>query len=304
MNVYRLLLIGSLAVILAACSSQTQQSDASGVFEAREVIVSSEAAGKILELAIEEGAPVTANGQSGSIDTMQLYLRKLQILATMKTLETKRPDIRVQIAAIEQQLATAQREKERVEKLLGANAANQKQLDDITAQIALLGKQLSAQKNTLSSANEGITGESSALEIQVAQLDDQLAKCRVVNPISGVVLAKYAEAGEVTAPGKALYKIGDLNNMILRAYIIASQLTEVKLGQKVTITTDFGADSSRSYSGTIAWISDKSEFTPKTIQTRDERANLVYAVKVAVKNDGFLKIGMYGSVILVREHNN
>jgi len=232
----------------------------------------------------------------GSIDSVQLYLRKMQLISNEKSIVVRRPDVQKQIAAVVQQIATAKTERTRVINLLKANAANQKQLDDINAQIAVLEKQLDAQKTTLVTTNQGITDDTQGLKLQVAQIEDQLYKCRITSPINGTVLVKYAEMGEVAAPGKALFKIADTENMILRAYVTADQLTQLKEGQKVKVFADFGEDKSREYAGTLSWISSNSEFTPKTIQTRDERANLVYAVKINVKNDGYLKIGMYGNV--------
>jgi len=245
---------------------------------------------------VEEGEILTVNQQVGTIDSTQLYLRKQQILSSKKSLQSRRPDVNKQIAAIEQQIITAKTERKRVDNLLKANAANKKQLDDVNAQIAVLEKQLDAQKTALETTNQGITEDSEGINIQVAQAEDQLNKCKIMSPIAGTVLLKYAEAGEVASPGKALFKIADTNNMILRAYITADQLTKIKVGQKVKISTDFGKDDTKEFDGTVAWIASKAEFTPKTIQTRDERANLVYAVKISVKNDGFLKIGMYGDV--------
>lgn len=297
MKLSRALLIGlSTALLLSACSGNKNNFDASGVFESTEVIVSSEGSGKILTFDVQEGQEIKAGDTVGCIDTVQLYLHKMQLSANIKALQSNRPDINTQIAVITQQIAAASVEKTRIENLLKANAANKKQLDDIDTQIAVLNRQLDAQKSTLISTNKGITEQSSALEIQVAQIEDQLQKCRIVNPINGTVLAKYAEQNEITAPGKALYKIADTKNMILRAYITSGQLTQLILGQKVKVLADFGDKGYKEYQGTISWISSKSEFTPKTIQTRDERANLVYAIKVAVPNDGYIKIGMYGGV--------
>ena len=193
-------------------------------------------------------------------------------------------------------LDEAEYEKKRTENLLKENAATQKQIDDIDSQIAVLQKQLEAQISTLQRGNASVTEESSAYEIQVAQLEDQLNKCRISSPINGTVLAKYAETGELAISGKPLFKVADIQNMFLRAYITADQLSQLKLGDKVKVFSDLGDDDRREYEGVITWISDKSEFTPKTIQTRDERANLVYAIKIAVKNDGYLKIGMYGEI--------
>jgi len=296
----KFILLGlAISTLFISCGKSKDDADASGTFEATEVIVSAEASGKILSFEVEEGEILTANQQVGTIDSTQLYLRKQQILSSKKSLQSRRPDVKKQIAAIEQQIITAKTERKRVENLLKANAANKKQLDDVNAQIALLEKQLDAQKTALETTNQGITEDSEGVLLQVAQIEDQLHKCKIVSPIAGTVLLKYAEMGEVAAPGKALFKIADTNNMILRAYITADQLTKIKVGQKVIISTDFGKDDSKQFDGTVAWIANKAEFTPKTIQTRDERANLVYSVKINVKNDGYLKIGMYGDLKLI-----
>jgi HlyD family secretion protein len=290
------LLTLAISSLLFSCGKSKDDADASGTFEATEVIVSAEATGKILNFNIEEGQTLTANQPVGTIDSIQLFLRKKQLNSSDKSIQVRRPDVQKQIAAIEQQIVTAKTERKRIENLLKANAATQKQLDDITAQIDVLAKQLDAQKSTLTTTNLGITNDSESMKLQIAQINDQLKKCRIISPIDGTVLVKYAEMGEVTAPGKALFKVADINNIILRAYVTNDQLTQLKIGQKVKVSSDFGKDKNREYAGTVAWISDKAEFTPKTIQTRDERANLVYAVKINVKNDGFLKIGMYGDV--------
>lgn len=283
-------------LLTTSCGKSKDEADASGTFEATEIIVSAEGAGKIISFNVEEGQLLTAGELVGAIDSTQLFLRKQQILSSNKALQSRRPDVKTQIAAIEQQIITAKTERKRIENLLKANAATQKQFDDINALIALLEKQLDAQKTTLETANQGITEDSQGIRIQEAQIADQLHKCKIISPIAGTVLVKYSEMGEVAAPGKALFKIADTNNMILRAYVTADQLTQLKIGQKVKVTSDFGKDKNREYTGTLSWISNKAEFTPKTIQTRDERANLVYAVKIDIKNDGFIKIGMYGDV--------
>ena len=293
----KVLIVGlGLALVAASCGKSKNDADASGTFEATEVIVSAQASGQILSLNLEEGQVLTTNQLIGTIDSTQLYLRKKQLQASGKAIQSRRPDIKKQIAAIEQQISTAKTELKRAENLAKANAGNQKMVDDINAQISVLEKQLDNQKTILESSNQGITDESEGLTFQIKQLEDQQDKCKITSPIDGTVLLKYAEMGEVAAPGKALFKIADTNNMILRAYITADQLTQVKLGQTVKVKTDSGKDGSKEYIGTIAWISSKAEFTPKTIQTRDERANLVYAVKINVKNDGLIKIGMYGDV--------
>lgn len=289
-----------LVICMVACGKKQGDFDASGTFEATEVLVSSEAAGKIQDFRVEEGMMLKAGQVVGQIDSVQLYLKRMQLLASVKATESRRSDIAKQIAATGQQIATARREKERYENLVELKAANAKQLDDINANILLLEKQLIAQKSTLENGNRSVTEESSALEIQVAQLDDQLQKCRISSPISGTVLTKYAETGELATVGKPLFKIADVENMFLRAYVVSTQLAELKLGQQVTVVADYGTEDKREYKGRIAWISDKAEFTPKTIQTQDERANLVYAVKIAVKNDGYMKIGMYGEMRIDR----
>lgn len=289
---------GTALLIVSACGNQTPTYDATGTFEATEVIVSSEAAGKLLQLTVEEGTQLKAGEEVGLVDTVQLYLKKLQLEASMKSVESQRPDLTKQIAATKQQIATAQREKKRVENLLAAGAANQKQLDDWDAQVALFERQLVAQESSLRNSTNSLTEQGNSVGIQVAQMEDQLNKCHIQSPISGTVLAKYAEAGELAAVGKPLFKVGDIDRMHLRAYITSEQLAQVKLGDKVTVYSDYGNSEQKAYPGVVTWISDRSEFTPKTILTKNERANLVYAVKIAVDNDGALKIGMYGGLVL------
>lgn len=296
----RFMLIALLALLYTSCSKKDGQYDASGTFEATEVMVSSEVAGRILAFDIREGQVLIANQQVGYIDSLQLSLRKKQLESSIKAVASRRPEVQTQIAVIQQQIATAKTEKQRVENLVAANAANQKQLDDINASIALLEKQLAAQQSTLTSSSQGISDEISTLQVQIEQIEDQLSKSRIINPIDGTVLVKYSEVNELAAPGKPLYKVADMENMIFRAYITSDQLTKVKLGQTLKIYADFGEDR-REYDGVVEWISSKSEFTPKTIQTKDERANLVYAIKLAVKNDDYLKIGMYGELKLQNE---
>ncbi|MBP1615506.1 MAG: hypothetical protein H6Q13_2954 [Bacteroidetes bacterium] len=292
--------IGTLfsVALLAACGRGGDEYDATGTFEATEVTVSAEAAGRLLNFNAEEGTVLQAGNQIGLIDTVQLNLKKLQLEASMKSVQSQRPDLNKQVAATKQQIATAEREKRRVENLLKAGAANQKQLDDRNSELAVLRKQLSAQTSSLQNSLQSLTEQGSSVGIQVAQVIDQLEKCHIVSPIDGTVLAKYTEAGELATIGKPLFKIADMEHIYLRAYITSAQLAEVKLGNKVTVFSDYGEDIRKEYQGTITWISSRSEFTPKTIQTKDERANLVYAVKVAVKNDGNLKIGMYGGLKL------
>lgn len=286
----------SLLFLLTACGSGTPEYDATGTFEATDVIVSAEASGKILGLDVEEGTLLKAGQEVGIIDTVQLYLKKLQLEASVKSVEGQRPDILKQVAATKEQIVQAQRERDRAANLLRVGAANRKQWEDAESLLEVLRKQLAAQNSTLQNSDRSLTWQSSSVGIQVAQIEDQLRKCHIVSPLTGTVLAKYAEAGELAAPGTPLFKVADMEQIYLRAYITSEQLSEVKLGQKVTVYADYGKEVRKEYPGVVTWISDSSEFTPKTILTKDERANLVYAIKVAVKNDGMLKIGMYGGV--------
>lgn len=286
----------SLLALFSACGNGAPKYDATGTFETTEVLVSAEASGRLLYFDIEEGMLLKAGEEVGVVDTVQLYLKKLQLEASIKSVEEQRPDILKQVAATKEQISAAQRERNRVANLLKVGAANQKQLDDAEDQLEVLRKQLVAQNSTLSNSHQSLTWQSSSVGIQVAQVEDQLRKCHITSPITGTVLAKYAEAGELTAMGTPLFKVADTEQMYLRAYITSEQLSQVKLGQKVTVFSDYGTDEHKQYPGVVTWILDTSEFTPKTILTKNERANLVYAVKIAVHNDGLLKIGMYGGV--------
>ncbi len=291
----RVAAFATLALTLGACAKNGMAGDAQGTFEATEVVVSAEATGRILSFAADEGIPVAAGETVGHVEDTQLALKRKQLVASRGSVESRRPDIAVQIAALEQQVSTAETERRRVEKLIESDAAGRKQLDDANAQVETLRRQLAAQRTTLAASSRGITDEAAALDWQIAQLDDQIAKCAITSPIAGTVLEKYAERGEFALPGKALFKVADLDRMTLRAYVVASQLSGVTVGSRALVTVESGGKEARSYDGTVSWISGKAEFTPKTIQTKDERENLVYAVKIAVRNDGFIRIGMYGS---------
>ncbi|HPD43671.1 MAG: HlyD family efflux transporter periplasmic adaptor subunit [Dysgonomonadaceae bacterium] len=287
-----------ISIGLTSCHKllNNNEYDASGTFETTEVIVSSEANGKIMSFDVVEGQNLTENQVVGYVDSTQLYLSKLQLLASEKSLQSTLPDIRKQIGALQQQIETARKEQRRVENLVKANAASQKQLDDINGQVLVLEKQLEAAQSNLESTSNSILNQNQALKIQIEQIEDQLQKCKIKSPLSGTVLVKYAEKGELTGAGKPLFKVGDLQQMILRAYVTADQVTKLKIGQEAKVYVDYGKEDRKEYDGTVSWISGESEFTPKTIQTRDERANLVYAVKINVKNDGLLKIGQYADV--------
>lgn len=297
MKSIRIFLISTVALLLFSCNGKESNYDATGSFEATEIIVSSQANGKILEFPISEGQQVNNQQIVGYIDSTQLYLQKLSLSKNEQGVRAQNPNISTQTAAINEQIETLQRERSRVQNLITANAANQKQLDDINSQIDVLQKQLSAHTSTLQKSSANISAQSSAMQIQIAQIDDQLSKCTVKSPIDGIVLNKYAEAGELAGIGTPLFKVADMSSMYLRAYITNDQLAQIKLNDNVTVCVDAGNGEMKEYTGTIHWISNKAEFTPKTIQTKNERANLVYAIKIAVENDGFLKIGMYGEVV-------
>jgi len=304
-------IIGAIAILfLMSCSDEANKFDASGTFEVDEVVVSAQATGQILSFNIEEGQTIPKDSVVGTIDPTDLALQKEQTQATIDALKEKTSDVVPQVKMLEDQLSVQQaqldnllHEQNRIENLLKEDAATKKQLDDINYQVESVKKQMdvtqqqiNVQRTNVATQNRSILSEGKPLEKKVAQLNEQLQRTNITNPISGTVLTKYAEAGEITSTGKALYKIADLSTLNLRAYVTGDQLPQIKLGQQVTVLIDSGANNYRKFGGTITWISDKAEFTPKTIQTKAERANLVYAIKVKVKNDGYLKIGMYGEV--------
>lgn len=285
-----------LAICLVACSSKEKEFDATGTFEATEVTVSAEQSGTLLRFALEEGDNVEAGSEVGLTDTTQIWLKLRQADATKTVYQSQKPDLEKQIAATRQQLENAQSEKKRYQELVSDGAAPSKMLDDATNQVKVLQRQLDALVSTLNTQLSTLNSQLSTVDVQKNQLWDQLRKCHIVAPISGTVLEKYAEQGEFAAPGKPLFKMGDTRNMYLRAYVTSGQLEQVRVGQEVKVFADFGDKKRKEYDGTVSWISSRSEFTPKTILTDDERADLVYAVKIAVKNDGAIKIGMYGEV--------
>lgn len=284
------------AAIMTACNGKDNEFDATGTFEATEITVSALETGQIMRLNAEEGTMLKEGQQAGLIDTVQLALSAIRLGATRESIANSRPDIQAQIAATRQQIEKAEMEKRRFEKLVGENAANRKQLDDAESTLKVLQRQLQAQLSTLGNSTRSLDKQMSATEIQRMQILDRLNKCSIVAPVSGTVIEKYAEQGEFATTGKPLFKIADTRRMYLRAYITSEQLADVKIGQKAKVTCDYGNNKGKTYDGTVTWISQKSEFTPKTILTDDERADLVYAVKVAIDNDGGAKIGMYGKV--------
>lgn len=292
----KMFLLPALSLILFECGNGNGKFDASGTFESEEIIISAEAMGKIVQFNVEEGARLTQNQVVGVIDTLQLYLKKKQLEASVKAILSKQPDVAAQLAAIQEQIKTAETERRRIENLVKSNAAATKQLDDVNAQIDLLNKQFNATKSSLMVTKQGLQSETYPLQIQIEQINDQLNKSKIINPVEGTVLTRFTKQNEVTTTGKALYKIADLSTMTLRAYVNGDQLEQIKLRQKVKVYVDKGEGDQKEMQGEIYWVSSKAEFTPKTIQTKDERANLVYAIKVKVINDGYLKIGMYGEI--------
>ena len=288
-------LFSALIMILASCQN-TEKYDATGIFEANTVTVSSETGGKIVSFAIEEGDSLTLGQRVGLVDTTLLALQRKQLHSQQLSTEKSSPDIAAQAAALRSQIAHQQNECERIERLLANGAATQKQSDDANAQLRTLRGQLEGLLSTLDKNRSSITESASALQYQREQIEEQIRKSSISAPMTGTVLQKYAEQGEYATPGRPLFKMADLNGIYLRSYFTASQLAHIRIGQEVTVIADFGGDEQYEYPGKITWIAQESEFTPKSIQTQDSRANLVYAVKRAVENDGRLKLGQYGEV--------
>lgn len=281
---------------LAACGTSEKEYDATGTFEATETTVSAEQGGRLLTFDVKEGDPVETGREVGLIDTTDTWLKILQLQATKAVYQSQKPDIKKQIAALRQQLAKAQAEQRRYQELVSDGAAPSKMLDDAKSQVQVLQRQLDAQVSALSTNTQALNRQMNATEAQISQLREQLKKCRIVAPQSGSVLEKYVERGEFVAIGKPLFKMADMEEMYLRAYVTSAQLQDIKVGQQVKVFADYGGGQKKTYPGTVSWISGRSEFTPKTILTDDERADLVYALKIRVKNDGYIKIGMYGEV--------
>lgn len=310
MNNNLLITIACIITAITSCKNGENNADASGTFEVDEVVVSSELSGKLISFNVEEGMIIPKDSVIGVVDAKNISLQQEQVEASIKALNDKTADVNPQVQLLQNQLAvqqsqlnTLQHEKTRIENLLKADAATGKQLDDINAQIdvahkqvAVTQQQVNVQRSNVATQNRSVLSETDPLRKRVAQLQDQAQRANIINPVAGTVITRYAAQGEITSGGKALYKIADLSSLNLRAYITGVQLSQIKLGQTVKVLIGDGAKKYKEYSGTITWVSDKAEFTPKTIQTKEERANLVYAIKVKVKNDGYLKMGMYGEV--------
>ncbi len=292
----KLITMASAALLLAACGNSEKEYDATGTFEATETTVSAEQNGTLLTFAINEGDEIEAESEVGLIDTTQTWLKLQQARATQEVYQSQKPDMEKQTSATRQQLAKAQAEQQRYKELVADGAAPSKMLDDATNQVQVLQRQLAAQLSSLSTNTNALSKQMAATEVQIDQLRDQLRKCHIKAPLKGTVLEKYAERGEFVAIGKPLFKMADMEQVYIRAYVTSAQLQSIRTGQQVKVFADYGDGKRQEYDGTVSWISSRSEFTPKTILTDDERADLVYAVKVRVKNDGFIKIGMYGEV--------
>ena len=292
----KLMIMAAGLAMLVGCGNNEKEYDATGTFEATEVTVAAEQSGVLMMFDVNEGDELALGKEVGLVDTTQIWLKIQQAGATKEVYQSQKPDMEKQIAATRQQLAKAKQDQQRYKELVADGAAPSKMLDDATNQVAVLQKQLDAQISSLSTQLSTLNSQLSTIDVQVSQLQDQLQKCHIAAPIKGTVLEKYVEKGEFVATGKPLFKMANTEQMFIRAYVTSAQLKDIKVGQKAKVFADYGDGQKKEYDGTVSWISSRSEFTPKTIQTDDERADLVYALKVAIKNDGYVKIGMYGEV--------
>ena len=297
----KIYVLAGVALMMAACGGNEKAYDATGTFEATETTVYAEQSGALLSFSVNEGNMIEAGKEVGLIDTTQTWLKIQQLDATKEVYQSQKPDMERQIAATRQQLSKAQQDEQRYRELVADGAAPSKMLDDASSQVKVLQKQLDAQISSLSTSTRSLDKQTVAANVQIEQLRDMLRKCHIVAPTKGTVLEKYVERGEFVVIGKPLFKIADTEQMFMRAYVTSAQLQNIRIGQHVKVFADYGDGQKKAYDGTVSWISSRSEFTPKTILTDDERADLVYAVKVAIKNDGYVKIGMYGEVVLSEE---
>ena len=288
--------VAGLALMLNACGNKEKEYDATGVFEATETVVCAEQNGSLTAFDVEEGDRLEQGREVALIDTVQLWLKIVQTEASRKVYQSQKPDMKKQLAATREQLAKARQEQQRYRELVADGAAPRKMLDDADSQVEVLQRQMEALRSSLSVSTDALDRQMEAADVQREQILDQLEKCHVRTPANGTVIEKYVERGEFVATGKPLFKMADTAHMYLRAYVTSAQLQHIRIGQKAKVYADYGQGQKREYAGTVTWISSRSEFTPKTILTDDERADLVYALKVAVKNDGYIKMGMYGEV--------
>ena len=288
--------VAGLALMLNACGNKEKDFDATGVFEATETVVYAEQNGCLTTFDVDEGDRLEQGREVALIDTVQLWLKVAQTEASRKVYQSQKPDMEKQLAATREQLAKARQEQQRYRELVADGAAPRKMLDDADSQVEVLQRQMEALRSSLSVSTDALDRQMEAADVQREQILDQLEKCHVRTPANGTVIEKYVERGEFVATGKPLFKMADTAHMYLRAYVTSAQLQHIRIGQKAKVYADYGQGQKREYAGTVTWISSRSEFTPKTILTDDERADLVYALKVAVKNDGYIKMGMYGEV--------
>ncbi|MCI6473557.1 MAG: HlyD family efflux transporter periplasmic adaptor subunit [Bacteroidales bacterium] len=293
----KIIAMAGVALVLNACGRKERQYDATGVFEATETTVYAEQTGALLTFNVEEGDTVGRNREVGLIDTTQLWLKMKQAEAMKSVYQSQKPEQEKQIAVTRQQLAKAKQDQQRYKELVADGAAPAKMLDDADSQVEVLQRQLDAQLSSLRVNTNALDKQMAATDVQAEQLRDQIRKCHILVPAKGTVIEKYVERGEFVSAGKPLFKMADTENMFIRAYVTSAQLENIKTGQKATVFADYGNGGKKEYEGRVTWISSRSEFTPKTILTDDERADLVYAVKVAIKGDGYVKMGMYGEVL-------
>ena len=297
----KIIAMAGVALVLNACGRKERQYDATGVFEATETTVYAEQTGALLTFNVEEGDTVGQNREVGLIDTTQLWLKMKQAEAMKSVYQSQKPEQEKQIAVTRQQLAKAKQDQQRYKELVADGAAPGKMLDDANSQVEVLQRQLDAQLSSLRVNTNALDKQMAATDVQAEQLRDQIRKCHILVPAKGTVIEKYVERGEFVSAGKPLFKMADTENMFIRAYVTSAQLENIKTGQKATVFADYGNGGKKEYEGRVTWISSRSEFTPKTILTDDERADLVYAVKVAIKGDGYVKMGMYGEVLFASE---
>ena len=297
----KIIAMAGVALVLNACGRKERQYDATGVFEATETTVYAEQTGALLTFNVEEGDTVGRNREVGLIDTTQLWLKMKQAEAMKSVYQSQKPEQEKQIAVTRQQLAKAKQDQQRYKELVADGAAPGKMLDDANSQVEVLQRQLDAQLSSLRVNTNALDKQMDATDVQAEQLRDQIRKCHILVPAKGTVIEKYVERGEFVSAGKPLFRMADTENMFIRAYVTSAQLENIKTGQKATVFADYGNGGKKEYEGRVTWISSRSEFTPKTILTDDERADLVYAVKVAIKGDGYVKMGMYGEVLFVPE---
>lgn len=285
-------IIFALTTLFFGCSNENHKSDAFGNFEAETVIVSAESSGKIIQLNVEKGQKIEAGEIAALIDTIQIHLKLSQIEAQKAAVEAKRQSVNAQVAVFEEQKKNLQINEKRIAQMLADGAATQKQLDEISGQISVIGRQIESTKTQFTSVNK----ELQVLDTQHEATLDLLNRCKVISPATGTILETYAEQGELATPGKPLFKMANLNELTLKVYVSGAQLPQLKIGQEVEVLVDKNETENQAFSGKITWISPEAEFTPKIIQTKEERVKLVYAVKIAVENDGTLKIGMPGEM--------